>query len=348
MASHMCRRYVLSHPHTKITHGLTRFNPIPKPTSRVDMFPRNRHASHLASTLLNNTTSTSTMFSNDSLEGDVNVPEPRSYAKTVPAGLPTQFQKWRLCRSWDASIDSKILRFELPQKLSALGAPSGVKIRQEVNGQTLAKSFSPITHPDQEYYVDFLVKAYREPTSEGLGAFLCDMKPNATIDIKLKPQKLFSGQPFQPGRWKHLALVGNGTGIAPLYQMALASLLSPDGRDTRIWFVSCHRSEEEFLLGDELACLEHKHPHRFFHTRVLSNDHGRISLKHVSEPHFPAIGTPTCTRVVVCGTDGFLDTVSGSFVRVPVEGKSKLKKLQGPLMGLLAQAGFVKNQVTKL
>ena len=182
--------------------------------------------------------------------------------------------------------------------------------------------------------------------SEGLGFFLVNMQRGDTVDVKFKPRKLFSGEPFMHGVWDNLGLVGCGTGVAPLYQLALAILdpsftpiLTSASNKTKVWF--------EFLMSDELDELQMEHPDRFVHTKVLSRENGRIGLEHLSAPYFPAPDAPN-TRVVICGTDGFLETVSGGHVRVAVEGKKKLKKLQGPLEGYLRQVGFSKEQVTKL
>jgi len=283
--------------------------------------------------------------------------EPRSFEPQVPPGLPADFTSLELLDSWSVSVDSKIIRLQLPEgvaNLSALGAPSGVKVRRTIKGKLLDKSYSPVSGPDVLGYVDLLVKGYCREASEGLGGFLVDMQRGDTVDVKFKPRKLFSGEPFMHGMWDNLGLVGCGTGVAPLYQLALAILdpshtpiLTSASNNTKVWFVSAHRSEEEFLMADELDELEMEHPDRFIHTKVLSGENGRIGLQHLSAPYFPAPDAPN-TRVVICGTDGFLETVSGGHVRVAVEGKKKLKKLQGPLEGYLRQVGFSKEQVTKL
>ena len=52
------------------------------------------------------------------------------------------------------------------------------------------------------------------------------------------------------------------------------------------------------------------------------------------------------TLVLVCGTDGFVDTWSGAIERVKgADGKKQ--KVQGPLRGILKQAGFTEDMVFK-
>ena len=58
--------------------------------------------------------------------------EPRSFEPHVPPGLPADFTSLELLDSWSVSVDSKIIRLQLPEgvaDLSALGAPSGVKVQ---------------------------------------------------------------------------------------------------------------------------------------------------------------------------------------------------------------------------
>ena len=52
--------------------------------------------------------------------------------------------------------------------------------------------------------------------------------------------------------------------------------------------------------------------------------------------------------IMVCGKDGFLETVSGMTVRGdPPPGKKKGPKLQGPVAGLLKEAGYTPEMVYK-
>lgn len=285
-----------------------------------------------------------------------------SYEKAVPDGLPNDFTKWRLASSFVHTHDTKILRFQLPKEipnLQMIGAPAGIKVRRCIDGVLLDKSMSPISHPASEGYVDLLVRSYgHPPESQGLGAFLCGMMPGDSVEIKLKPRKLFGGMPWARQGFANVGLIGCGTGVAPLVQIAREIL--PADPTATIKMISAHRTSMDILLGNEIETLERKYPSRFQNTFVLSSHHGRISEKHVAdnscfispssfvrEQEGSGIEAHRC-HVVVCGTDDFVDTVCGPLIRVAVEGKVKKRKTQGPLKGLLKSAGFVSSEVTKL
>ena len=54
------------------------------------------------------------------------------------------------------------------------------------------------------------------------------------------------------------------------------------------------------------------------------------------------------TMVLVCGTDGFVSTWGGPVGRAPKKANgSKGDKIQGPLLGLLAEAGYAAEEVFK-
>ena len=287
-----------------------------------------------------------------------------AYEKSVPDGLPKDFTPWRLTASFAHTHNTKILRFQLPEKIADLhsvGAPAGIKVRRRIDGVVLDKSMSPISHPASAGYADLLVRSYgHPPSSQGLGAFLCGMAPGDTVEVKVKPRKLFGGVPWATGTWSAVGLVGCGTGVAPLFQLARAIL--PSDPSVTIKMISAHRGSEDILLGDEIAALETEYPLQFQNTFVLSSQCGRISENDVAEdapfisPSFSGGRGSSgeeeeeedACHVVVCGTDGFLDTVCGPLVRVTVEGKAKKRKTQGPLKGLLRSAGFDASQVTKL
>ena len=278
---------------------------------------------------------------------------PPTFAKAVPDGYPEGFQDLTVLDSWTVANNSKIVRVELPEGLSdlvALGVPSGVKIRQTIDGTVLDKSYSPISDPSARGCMDLLAKRYPPSAGGGLGAFICDANVGDRLEVRLKPQKLFRGKPYSRNVWEQLALIGCGTGIAPLYQMA-ASIMNDEKERTSVWFVSCHRSEGDRLMHDELEALQVEFPSRFFYSSVLSDpregEGSRITQKHCLPPYLFEVGGGS-VHAVVCGTDGFLETVSGGKIRMKVDGQAKLKKLQGDVGGLLKTAGFANDEVTKL
>lgn len=301
--------------------------------------------------------------------------EPSSFSKTFPPSLSREFQHLSLLESWCCAKDHKILRFSLPKEardISLLGVPSGVKVRQTISNEVLDKSYSPISHPTALGYLDLLVKRYPFRQGGGLGDWLYRMQPGDEIEIKLKPEKLFAGTPYYSNRWKHLVLIGNGTGVAPLYQLALSILNDPKDV-TKVWYVSQHSSSNEILLEDELQAMREKHANQFsYHVMLTCPQHpdqaessttmtcghgaGRLGMDEVQNINiFPSPKKDLLedllkrdVHAIVCGTDGFLETVCGSHIRVKIPGKIKKKKIQGPLSGLLKEAGWTKEQVSKL
>ena len=122
---------------------------------------------------------------------------------------------------------------------------------------------------------------------------------------------------------------------------------------TRVHFVSQYAYQEDILLKKELDTMEHHFPDRLKRHTFLSRcstDPRKINLEQFrSNELFPnPIHFGQDIHAVVCGTDGFLETVCGGHVRVTVPSISKKKKQQGPILGFLGSSGWTKEQVTKL
>ena len=277
--------------------------------------------------------------------------------------IPTGFQSLKLINEKIIANNTKILSFELPkgvENLTSLRVPSGIKVKKEVlPGLIHDKSYSPVSLPSKEKQVDIIVKRYHSPDSsfKGLGEFLCnDLKVGESVDIKFKPIKLFVDEPYEANRFENLIFIGNGTGIAPLYQMALHILEDDLDDKTNIYFISAHRSEKDILLGTELNHLYDKYCNTQFKLNkcILSNpaeekNGRRMGMADLVDIPLPkSIDDTKTSHVVVCGTDGFLETVCGmtSFV---YEADGTKHKQQGELTGLLQKFGFEnKDCVTKL
>ena len=111
-----------------------------------------------------------------------------SYAHQAHA--PAGFHEYTLVAKRDAGRDSKLLTFALPETMPTLGASviSGVKVKQEVAGEELDKSYSPTSPAERTETFDLLVKAYTPRKGGGLGAWLCALEPgqNASICVEIK------------------------------------------------------------------------------------------------------------------------------------------------------------------
>jgi cytochrome-b5 reductase len=288
-------------------------------------------------------------------------PEPSCNATMPREG----FHPYPLLSSVAISDDTKLLRFALPDDMRTLGLPlpSCLKIKLELQGgeHVLDKSYSPISLPDQPEYVELLVKGYPPRTAGhpwkhgppgGLGAFLINLEVGQTADLKLKSPRIIHDGQYFTNRWAKLGLVAGGTGVAPLMQM-IRTILADPAELTKISLVFANRHIEDILLQDELDGIAADQPDRFRVRYVLSSPPtdgswaggtGWVSADDVAYLPEPS----NSTMVMVCGTDEFMETVSGDTQRAPPPpGKNKGPKIQGPLIGVLRDAGYAPEMVYK-
>ena len=239
-------------------------------------------------------------------------------------------------------------------------------------GEVLSKSYSPISHPSQKETFDLLVKAYPYQPGGGVGAYLCNLQAGDTLLGKVKKPRIMHGSSQVLGRgWKHVGLVAGGTGIAPLYQLLQILLREEEDTPTRIHVLSINRYEHDILMRTELDQLAEQYPDRVFVTYSLTGTsyddaeggappaEERVTTESNSPFHYgrgnvdlarqalpdPSLGDQV--MVFVCGKNGFVETWGGKVMRERTTDGSKGPKIQGPLLGLLKEAGFDASQVFK-
>lgn len=213
-----------------------------------------------------------------------------------------------------------------------------------------------------------------------------EFAPSSTIVASLKAPRAMHGSPTLLRRWKHVGLVAGGTGVAPLFQIATMLLAEgPSGYTTDIHLLFVNRVEEDILLRDQLEEMVDRSGGRFRVTYSLTNnakeddesttnggdgsthhggggkgnsstgfDHrptleqGRGSPSMVQKSLPPPTGGDGTTMILVCGTDGFVDWWAGPVGRAPPKADgAKGPKIQGPLLGLLRDAGYDESEVFK-
>jgi len=201
--------------------------------------------------------------------------------------------------------------------------------------------------------MDLVVKAYQPRAGGGVGAYLCNLVVGESMLATVKSKRVMHGSPVVSRRWASLGLVAGGTGIAPMLQIA-RMVLDDLHNPTLVHVLSINRRESDILVKDELDQLVAAHPDRLKVTYSLtapsaawSGSRGRGSLEIV-QAALPAPTNDGTTMILVCGTDGFVDTWGGPVGRGPRQADgSKGPKVQGTLSGLLASAGFDASEVFK-
>eukprot|EP00584_Thalassiosira_punctigera_P010634 CAMPEP_0172536676 /NCGR_PEP_ID=MMETSP1067-20121228/8412_1 /TAXON_ID=265564 ORGANISM="Thalassiosira punctigera, Strain Tpunct2005C2" /NCGR_SAMPLE_ID=MMETSP1067 /ASSEMBLY_ACC=CAM_ASM_000444 /LENGTH=323 /DNA_ID=CAMNT_0013321805 /DNA_START=25 /DNA_END=996 /DNA_ORIENTATION=+ len=295
--------------------------------------------------------------------GSAQVPTQSCNGSSMPA--MASVPSYPLVDKWRQSHDTWLLRFSLPSDRKHLGDdpsfPTCISVHHNSSldgGKLLKKSYSPISHPATEGSFDLLVKSYQPQPGGGVGDALCNLQPGKDVLVgKLKSERMVHGSPTISRRWDRIGLVAGGTGVAPLVQIVRIILDDPYDR-TKIYMLSINRYEEDILIRDELDRMATEHPGRFSVTYSLTGGNvskdwkgftgrGSVEMARKALPP-PSAKDGQSTMVFVCGTDGFRDMWAGPIARAPSKADgSKGPKIQGPLLGVLKDAGYDATDVFK-
>jgi len=278
---------------------------------------------------------------------------------------PGEKQPYTLVQKVNEGNDTSILRFKLPKGRESLGdnplLPTCISVEYEdgvdpVTGKNkvLKKSYSPISHPSKTDVFDLLVKSYTLRPGGGVGAYICGLEVGDSISASVKPERVMHGSPLLLKRWKHVGLIAGGTGIAPLYQIIKMLIANIDDTATSIHLLSINRFEQDILMKKELEQLVKQYPNRISVTYSLTGEkktsfeYGRgdtnLALKSLPSPK----DGDGSTMIFICGKDGFVETWGGPVGRAPPKSDGKKgPKIQGPLLGILKEAGYKESEVFK-
>jgi cytochrome-b5 reductase len=214
--------------------------------------------------------------------------------------------------------------------------------------------------------MDLLVKAY-PPCSEGdgFGAELCALKVGGRALFQVKDQRVNFPDLAKYG---HIAMLGAGTGLAPLLQIARHVLEHPPS-SPNVSLLMSYPKVGDVMLSTEIEELVAKSAGLFKYRQILTQETTTSSTSSSSDDDdddstqqrhkqrlspskimdfFPPPSS-TKTLILVCGTPQFVDAMGGPLSREPndpITGK-RGAKIQGPLRGLLRECGFEEHEVYK-
>lgn len=247
---------------------------------------------------------------------------------TAPTTLqgPTVRLELPLSQRTQVTHNTLVLRFALPSPQHRLGLPCGhhVRLSTEIDGENVARPYTPVSDDTDIGFVDILVKVYYANTHpdypEGgrLSQYLNTLPLGAKMTFTGPTGKFhYQGRGVfsrlsTPGFARHLSMVAGGTGITPLYAVMRAVLRDP-GDATTMSLIFANLTEEDILLRAELELLAALHPERLKLYFVLASPpegwtQGRsmVTTELMAERLFPP-GPETLG--LMCGPSGLMEQV---------------------------------------
>lgn len=140
---------------------------------------------------------------------------------------PKNWKNFKLKSVLPYNHDSSRFVFELPPNTdSGLTVASAVLTRSadpealQDNGKPVIRPYTPITSPDTEGEIEFLVKRY---DNGKMSKHIHDLKPGDELAIKGPIKKI----DYKPNTWDRIGLVIGGSGFTPAWQILQAIDANP-------------------------------------------------------------------------------------------------------------------------
>lgn len=256
----------------------------------------------------------------------------------------SEYRFFPLISAYNESPDTRVLRFALPEADMPLNlVPAScfvVRYVDKKDGAEIVRPFAPINRSDQRGYFDILVN---KNENSKMGSYLYSLKDGDRVEVKGP----WVQAPIRQNQYRNIGMIGSGTGIASLYQVALHVLSSPQN-STEVSLVYANEKKSDVLLGNELNELRKNHelfaPY-FMLSKPPSNWMGGVGAinKEVIKAILPPPQRAIDSIILVSGPSSFMTSVCGD-----KDGKKVPSPASGDLRGLLKELGYLPRMVYKL
>jgi cytochrome-b5 reductase len=231
------------------------------------------------------------------------------YGMRKPFLDPNVWQPLQLLDRKVLTHNTRRFRFVLPHEDQKLGLPVGqhISIKHTMaDGTVVMRPYTPTSDGDARGFVDFVIKVYPEgKMSQAMDALV----PGDTMHFK-GPKGRYSVEQYESKT--KIGMIAGGTGITPMYQVAMAHLKNPNcTKEFSLIFANV--SEHDILLKDELDDLAKRYPDTFHVYYVLdsppkgwSGGSGFVTADMISE-HLPP---PSKDHLILrCGPRPMMDVM---------------------------------------
>lgn len=156
------------------------------------------------------------------------------------------YRKFPLSKKIELSSNVFRLVFALPRESDTLPLPIGqhVSVRADVQGESVIRSYTPVSSNKDKGVIELIVKIYEQGT---LTRHLASLQVGDQLEFRgpIGPMK------YRPGLCGHIGMIAGGTGIAPMYQLIRAICEDP-ADNTTVSLLYANNSEEDILLREQL------------------------------------------------------------------------------------------------
>ncbi|KAK7428253.1 hypothetical protein QQZ08_005150 [Neonectria magnoliae] len=208
--------------------------------------------------------------------------------------------------------------FNLPTTSTVLGLPIGqhVAIKADVGGESVSRSYTPVSNNDDRGILELVVKVY--PDGKLTNGYLDNLKNGDEV--------LFRGPKgamrYHPGLCKKIGMVAGGTGVTPMFQVIRA--ICEDDRDTtEVSLIYANRTEQDILLRKELDTFARRYPKNFSVYYLLDQPptdwafgSGYVTRELMEEKlPIPSLDA----KVMLCGPPGMVNAAKKALVDLGFE-----------------------------
>lgn len=150
-----------------------------------------------------------------------------------------------------------VLEFPNPEWISGLFPGGHYVFHAMVDGEMISRKYTPISPVNEKGIAEFPIKIYREhPDFPGKGKFTKHLENNVQVgDSIICEGPIGKTRYFGHGKFKlmkfdmpikkNIGFLAAGTGLTPLYTVALASSLAKDG--AKLKFLFSNKTKDDIL-----------------------------------------------------------------------------------------------------
>ncbi|KAJ5825925.1 Cytochrome b5 [Penicillium riverlandense] len=211
-------------------------------------------------------------------------------------------------------VSSNVYRFVfgLPNADDVLGLPTGqhIALRANINGQSVSRSYTPVSNNTDLGRIELLVKIYPQGK---MTKHLEQMQIGDSVEIR-GPK---GAMQYTPSYAKHVGMIAGGTGITPMFQL-IRVICDDESDPTQIDLLYANNTEEDILLRQELDDFALRCPHKFRVQYVLSQPaegweghRGFVSPELIQQFLAPADAS---NKMLLCGPPPMINAMKKALV----------------------------------